>query len=463
MFQEFGNNYITYGGEEPKYQKSVVKFPDVNSKDKDGNQIYWTTGDECSMKHMFSMCLADVDLSYFKVDKVTNMEGMFLSFGTAEKQVVDLVKKYIEQLIGGKNGNNYSNFADLATGFVDQLFDMSSSELVADVAAANSLVDGYTEKTKTAFNFLDASSKVSVQDNNFGYNLDALNADSSANLSSILPNTGLTSAAYNNKFVGELNEDLSIQRAQLKTALVESLSESTEEDKLMEIFDSAVAGTNEAQPNFMLENCKVTFPQLGPNGEKTFNPATAKDTYRCSMKEMFALYNFFNIKDTKTLQDLVPNFSSFDTSKVTDMSYMFTGFLIQNPSNFMSITPDERIKFDISSFDTSKVESMKLMFAGTGFYYSDAINNTSSNDTPQSPFIANWILGDKFKIAMHKEYDEVLHTDVDVPCDVSFMFAFCCVNEVVGLDTIIGLPENGTTSTKTMFAFSDIINLDISK
>lgn len=40
MFQEFGNNYISYSGEDPKYTKSIIKFPDANSKDKDGNQIY---------------------------------------------------------------------------------------------------------------------------------------------------------------------------------------------------------------------------------------------------------------------------------------------------------------------------------------------------------------------------------------------------------------------------------------
>ena len=82
-----------------------------------------------------------------------------------------------------------------------------------------------------------------------------------------------------------------------------------------------------------------------------------------SMKRMFQNTGDIDVNIEPMLK---LNFSSFDTSNVTDMSEMFTNFTIRN--------------LDLSSFDTSKVTTMASMFAG-----SDCLTNVdvSSFDTTE--------------------------------------------------------------------------------
>lgn len=369
MFQEFGNDTLTLDGSEPK-EPSVIKFPDGTSKDSQGNPIYWRTGDNCNMKYMFSMCLADVDLSYFDVSKVTNMEGMFLAYGAAEKQIKNLVSWYIGNLLNLKSES--SDFASLATNAVDEAVDASLSEFASGITSSTSTIDEYTKTLNGAFNYLDAASKVDVATNEFGFNADEINANNPSGLSNILSDAGLTSEAYNNEYLGQFNKDASIHKAQLKTALVSTLSESADEDKLIEILNEAAASPVSGESNLGTEPFKVTFPN------KDFNPGTASTDKTCSMKEMFALFDFAGILAQKSpskddVQKYVPNFSGFNTSNVNDMSYMFFGFMIMPLQTMNEWTAP--LEFDISSFNTAKVESMKMMFAATGLYFTlKAIN-----------------------------------------------------------------------------------------
>ena len=78
----------------------------------------------------------------------------------------------------------------------------------------------------------------------------------------------------------------------------------------------------------------------GLHGVKTdgFNTSNVTD-----MSYMFSMYNYFGDQSNS------PDFSTFDTSKVTNMEHMFDG------SNFYHI--------DVSTFDTSNVTNMDWMFA----------------------------------------------------------------------------------------------------
>lgn len=275
------------------------------------------------MKYMFAMCLADVDLSYFDVSKVTNMEGMFLAYGSAEKQITNLVSWYIGNLLKPNSGS--SDFASLAASSIDEAVDTSLSEFASGITQSTATVDEYTKTLNGTFDFLDAASKVNVQDNEFGFNANEINANNPSGLTNILSDAGLTSEAYSNEYLGQFNNDASIHKAQLKTALVSTLSESADEDKLMEILNNAAANPVQGESNFRTEVCKLTLPD-------SFNPAVDDSTDKtCSMKEMFALFNAFNsagAKKVEDVQELVPNFAGFNTINVTDMSYMFFGFMI---------------------------------------------------------------------------------------------------------------------------------------
>ena len=82
----------------------------------------------------------------------------------------------------------------------------------------------------------------------------------------------------------------------------------------------------------------------GNGGTTTYTSATVKVKNITSCKNMFR--GAFLLKSV--------DFSGSDTSKVTDMSYMFTSSIW-----------DENVLLDISSLDTSKVTNMEGMFLGT--------------------------------------------------------------------------------------------------
>lgn len=48
---------------------------------------------------MFALCCADVDLSGFDVSKVTNMEGMFMSYGSSSQELGRAVRQIAMNII----------------------------------------------------------------------------------------------------------------------------------------------------------------------------------------------------------------------------------------------------------------------------------------------------------------------------------------------------------------------------
>lgn len=87
---DFGADYMDKADQRFGYETELV-LPSTAGT--------WKTGSECNMKWMFALCCADVNLSGFDVSKVTNMEGMFMGYGTSSQELGVTVRQAVNSII----------------------------------------------------------------------------------------------------------------------------------------------------------------------------------------------------------------------------------------------------------------------------------------------------------------------------------------------------------------------------
>ena len=131
--------------------------------------------------------------------------------------------------------------------------------------------------------------------------------------------------------------------------------------------------------------------------------------------------------------------SSFNTSNVTNMSYLFGGRLINNNQTKMKLS-----NIDISSFDTSNVEDMSYMFFNCNefteldlshFNTSNVTNMQSMFDMSESPKLETITLGEEW--------------DTSKVTNMSYMFADC--NKLQKIYVYEDFDTSSLTTSASMF------------
>jgi len=182
----------------------------------------------------------------------------------------------------------------------------------------------------------------------------------------------------------------------------------------------------------------------------------------------------------------IEGFSYFDTSNVTDMSYMFASSLVRdldlssfdtgnvtNMSGMFSNTWHLR-NLDISTFDTNNVINMSRMFSGSAVTYLNLSSFDTSNVVDMSRMfqwsqITNLDLSNfnpKNVIDMSNMFERSALTDLDLSnfntlnvINMSEMFRG--TNHIINID-LSGLDTRSVTNMSGMFRESTVVNLGLS-
>lgn len=449
MFKEFGNE-LKDGAE-----KSIIKFPDSNSKDKDGKQIYWTTGDNCSMKNMFELCMADVDLSYFKVDKVTSMERMFLAYGSSYEQILSIIRGILPFMSSVYDEDGFDVNA-LAQILVNTPINDKAGNYFDQISYAEALI---AESRSYIADRALSSSTATIQNTKLEAGSDGTTS-SKTDLSTVSSDgayeDALSSANVNgNYYSNDFNSTIANIKSESVYDLGDALSRLLDQIDLDKYKDSINETMNKnATPNALVDACKIVLPAK-------FNPGTNSTcTDLCTMRAMFAFCNALNTYTfySSTETDYTPNLNGFDTSKVNDMSFMFAGYYLfstfnGNDQDVQIPFENDKLSLDISSFDTSNVKNM------SGMFMIDGLVKISYYKPDEGWFYNNPLDSVDIKFGEDFKINATNRSIFDLPIsNVLFMFTGCFAN-LENFDTI---DTSDATDLSFMFTLANIRELDIS-
>ncbi len=148
--------------------------------------------------------------------------------------------------------------------------------------------------------------------------------------------------------------------------------------------------------------------------EKLHINNTTKIEYMYHPKDKFELIKCIKEKIKKEglgTKDKPLSLNDIDTSKITDMSFLFSANIGGN-----LITLSKRGHFDISDWDVSNVESMVSMFKNSNF--------TGKNDNISGWNVSN-VKNMKWMFAASKFGGDLSDWNVSKVEDMSYMFANC--------------------------------------
>lgn len=433
---------------------------------------------------MFAMCCCDVNLKGFDVSKVTNMEGMFMGYGTSSQELIQAAKNLVNNLvrmirqilskyIPMKAISDEEITQMLLNGNFDTLIDAVTAETLANnksiINDSFSSIDSLTSNYKGMAQLTSSLTQTANLPNdifNGGFDQAAFDQEVSNSISSDLTaNTLLDSQTYKNMLSNYLDSSSKTYTDSIKYMIKDVLADSGFE-QFFELAKQASGdeSASEAVPNAANKPFKLTLPDPieDPVSKKkvpAFKPASDASylgAKRCSMKAMFAFFNFANT-EFKESTDKVSNYavdlSRIDTEYVCDMSYMFTAYLFYPAADIKGEDKFKLPKIDVSGFSTSNigpydpssldekqpVGSMKMMFAATG-----SMANVDTSENPKVEYNTEFKFGEKFVISEK--------------CDTRLMFLYTRASKVDM--TKVNVTNAG--SFAGMFALCNIRNLDLS-
>ncbi len=277
------------------------------------------------------------------------------------------------------------------------------------------------------------------------YLADAMNDD-------LISGEMLNASSYKNTYLSALDSTSKYYVNQLKYIFSDVLASSGFKDFIEAANISFDKDTylNET-PNINNKPFKLTLPN-------TFKPASATSfggNKRCSMKAMFALFNFSNLElpKDKKYSDYMVELNKIDTEFVCDMGFMFTAYMFHPVAEPAASAQYQIPSIDVSGFKTSNigvydptsndaeqpVGSMMMMFALTGSKINSGTQESKDiSYTTEYKFSENFVIPQK--------------------CDTRLMFAYACGKKA----DMTKVNVTATMSFAAMFALSNICDLDLS-
>ena len=418
------------------------------------------------MKWMFAMCCADVDLSGFDVSKVTNMEGMFMAYGTSANEFIQVGKNLLRTII--QMIRSYLPFLpskvvydSLASGNLDYLIDAATtysvnnfkSELDSGFNELDNLTSDYKNLVKLSSSIVQTCD---LSNEYYDNGVDYLALDSSA-ADSI--NTDLSSAAFlsSQTYKDTLLSDFDLTSQSYVEQIKDIASEAVEDSGFNEFMDKVKQSTSvelndESEPNIKSAPFKLTLPTTG---FKPASDASFGGNKRCSMKWMFALYNIANtnFKAGDKVANYLVDLSKIDTEFVCDMAFMFSGYFFYPEAESSGQDKYQVGLIDVSGFNTNNIGpydptvneatqpigSMNFMFAVTGTMtkVSDTEDSDSQYNT-EIKFGQNFVINDS--------------------CDTKLMFMYARAKKV----DMSMVNVAAAKSFAGMFTFANILDLNLS-
>ena len=293
---------------------------------------YYNTSDVTSMYSMFRGCktLKTIDLSSFDTSSVTNMSYMFgvdENHTTMALTTLDLSKF---------NTSSVTNMSHMFSGcyYLESL----------DVSSFN------TSKVEN-MSYMFGSSNV----NGYGIGLSSINLNhfdlnNVTNMTGIFARSKLTSFDFSNFGIGKITSMASMFR---KCAYLTYINFGSIDTSNITNMQSLFSGCSSIETINIssLNTSKVTdMSNMFSGCTNLINIVFGDNFDTSSVTTMKAMFGVDQNHTTMALTTL--DLSKFNTSSVTDMSYMFSGcYYLES--------------LDLSNFNTSKVENMSYMFGSS--------------------------------------------------------------------------------------------------